>query len=401
MPINFSRYVSLTPFDSSPTSIYLDAIDYARLALPEFQPRQGTPEDAILQAISYITGLNVSAINRLPDRLMAGLVGMMGIILDDGSKTIVDIKFTATTTDGATIPQGTVVRYDYEFLGERDAIYFETTEELIIAAVGNADPLPFDTVQAECLQIGQTIPLAAGTILDIETPTTDILEAEFESVVTYGTDQESETEYLTRAVNHLGSLSDSLAKASQVDSFIASGYGNIVSRSKTYDLTDPDGDLELGDPDAVGYVTIFVYGIGGFVSSEQKTDLLIDIQEKTVAGLEIGINNVNLVNLDVTATISYSTDYEAEVIAGNIKSVLASYFSPENYRFSEGIKLSEFYGVMSGVGGVVFAEDLSVTPQSATYATNDVAGNVEYVFKGSLPSISFDDVTLTLNSIIV
>ena len=56
---------------------------------------------------------------------------------------------------------------------------------------------------------------------------------------------------------------------------------------------------------------------------------------------------------------------------------------------------------MSGVGGVVFAEDLSVTPQSATYATNDVAGNVEYVFKGSLPSISFDDVTLTLNSIIV
>jgi hypothetical protein len=284
MPIDFSQYVSLTPFDSSPTEIYLDAIDYARLALPEFQPRQGTPEDAILQAISYISGLNIAAMNRLPDRLMAGIVGMMGIVLDEGSKTIADIKFTATTADGATIPQGTVVRYDYEFLGDRDAIYFETSEELIIPSVGEEEPLPSAVVEAECLQVGRTIPLAVETILEIETPTTDILQAELEVIVSYGTNPENEFEYLTRAVNHLASLSSSLAKGSQVNSFIQAGYGNIVSRSKTYDLTDPDGDLELGDPDEVGYVTIFVYGIGDFASPEQKTDLLIDIQEKTVAG---------------------------------------------------------------------------------------------------------------------
>jgi hypothetical protein len=238
MPINFSQYVSLVPFDSSPTAIYLDSIDYARLALPEFQPRQGTPEDAILQAVAYISGLNIGAINRLPDRLMAGLVGMMGVILDDGSKTVADIKFTASTTDGATIPQGTVVRYEYEFLGERDAIYFETSEELIIAAVGEEEPLPFDTVEALSLQIGQTIPLAVGTILEIETPTTDILQAELDLIVTAGTNPENENEYLTRSVNYLGSLSSSFAKASQVDSFIASGYGNIVSVSYTH-LTLP------------------------------------------------------------------------------------------------------------------------------------------------------------------
>jgi hypothetical protein len=190
-----------------------------------------------------------------------------------------------------------------------------------------------------------------------------------------------------------------LAKASQVNSFIASGYGNIVSRSKTYDLTDPDGALELSDPDEIGYVTIFVYGIGDFVSEEQKTDLLIDIQEKTVAGLEVGINNVNLVHLDISATVTYSTNYESLVIENNVKSALSSYFSPESYRFSEGIKLSEFYGVISSVPGVIYLEDLTVTPQSATYATNDGSGNVDYVYKGSLPAIAFDDIVLTLNSI--
>jgi uncharacterized phage protein gp47/JayE len=284
-------------------------------------------------------------------------------------------------------------------LGERDAIYFETTEELIISSVGEEEPLPYNTVEAECLQIGQTIPLAVGTILEIETPTTDILQAELELLVSYGANEENELEYLTRAVNHLASLSSSLAKASQVNSFIAAGYGNIVSRSRTYDLTDPDGDLELGDPDEVGYVTIFVYGIGDFVSTEQKTDLLIDIQEKTVAGLEVGINDVNLVGLEVSATVAYSTNYESLVISNNVKSALSAYFAPENYRFSEGIKLSEFYGVISSVVGVVYLEDLSVTPKSATYATNDVAGNIEYVFKGSLPSLAFDDIVLTLNSV--
>ena len=399
MPINFSEYISLTPFDSSPTAIYLDALDYARLALPEFQPRQGTPEDAILQAVAYISGLNIAAINRLPDRVMAGLVGMMGVVLDDGSKTIVDIKFTATTTDGATVPQGTVVRYEYEFLGERDAIYFETTEELTIDAVGEEEALPFDTVEAQSLDIGQTIPLAIGTLLEIETPTTEILQAEIDLIVTPGTDSESEIEYLTRSVNYLSSLSSSFAKASQIDSFIASGYRNLVSRSKTYDLTDPDGDLLLSDSDEVGFVTIFAYGIGDFVEEEQKTDLLISIQEKTVAGLEIGINNVNLVNLDISATVSYSTEYESLVIANNVKSALTSYFSPENYRFSNGIKLSEFYSVISGVRGVIYMDDLTVTPQSATYATNDAAGNIEYVYKGSLPSVSIDDIVLTLNSV--
>lgn len=399
MPINFSQYVSLVPFDSSPTAIYLDSIDYARVALPEFQPRQGTPEDAILQAVAYISGLNIGAINRLPDRLMAGLVGMMGVILDDGSKTVADIKFTASTTDGATIPQGTVVRYEYEFLGERDAIYFETSEELIIAAVGEEEPLPFDTVEALSLQIGQTIPLAIGTILEIETPTTDILQAELDLIVTAGTNPENENEYLTRSVNYLGSLSSSFAKASQVDSFIASGYGNIVSRSKTYDLTDPDGTLELSDPDEVGFVTVFVYGIGDVVSPEQKTDLLITIQERTVAGLEIGINDVNLVNLQVGAIVTYSAEYEPSVIENNIKSALSSYFSPENYRFTDGIKRSEFYGIISNVRGVVYLTGLTVGALSATYGVNDVDGNIEYIYKGSLPSIAFDDIVLTLDSV--
>lgn len=399
MPIDFSQYISLRPFDASPTAIYLDAIDYARIALPEFQPRQGTPEDAILQAVSYISSLNISAINRLPDRLMAGLVGMMGVSLDDGSKTVVDIQFTATTTDGATIPQGTVVRYDYEFLGERNSVYFETTEELTILAVDPEDALPSGVVEASCLVVGTTIPLANETQLEIETPTADILNCQLYGTVTEGTNPETEVEYLTRAVNFLSSLSSAFAKAEQVDSYIASNYGSTISRSKTYDLTNPNGDYLLSDPDEVGYVTLFVYGINDFATSEQKTDLLADIQGRSIAGLEIGIQDSNIIELEVSTSVTHTSDYESTVISSNIKSVLSSYFSPQNYRFSDGIKISEFYAAISRVSGILYLTGLSVSVKNPTLASIDVDGNVEYIYKGSLPYIALSDITVTTQSV--
>ena len=399
MPANFSEYINLRPFDVSPTAIYLDAIDYARVVLPEFQPRQGTPEDAILQAISYISSLNISAINRLPDRLMAGIVGIMGVELDEGSKTVIDVKFTCTTNSGTSIPQGTVVRYEYEFLGEKYSIYFETSAELIIAGNDEGDPLPFDNVFAESFNTGTIIPLQAGTFFDIETPTTDILYAELASVETVGANPETESEYLNRATSFLGSLSSTFVRANQVDSFIESDYQSTISRSKTYDLTNSDvsiGNLNIGSTDQVGYVTTFVYGIGDLATEAQKVDLLIDVQDRSVAGLEVDVVDVNIVSLAVTATISHSEDYESSVILSNIKSILTSNFSPKNYRFTEGIKQSEFFNVLSSVAGVFYITNLAVTVKAASAALATASSNnITFVKKGSLPSIALADITIT------
>lgn len=79
MPADFSEYVDLRPFDLNPGDIYLTSIDIARLTLPEFNLRVGTPEDAIFQAMAYMSALNIAAINRLPSRLMAGILLMMGV----------------------------------------------------------------------------------------------------------------------------------------------------------------------------------------------------------------------------------------------------------------------------------------------------------------------------------
>ena len=399
MPIDFSEYVYLVPFDVSPTAVYLDSIEYAKIALPEFQPRQGTPEDAILQAVSYISALNISAINRLPDRLMAGLVGMMGVEINDGTQAVIDVEFTCIDYDGTIVPQGTIVRYDYEFLGEQKSIYFETTEEGTIASVvyTGTEALPTVIVEARAIDVGATLPIPVGTVLEIDTPTSSIVSATVDDFVSNGTSPETTEQFLNRAVQFLGSLSSSFGRASQIDGYVLSTFASTVSRCKAYDLTNSASGLEWADADEPGYVTIFVYGINNTLTIDQKSDILIDVQNRTVAGLELEVRDANIVNIEVDIQVAYSSSYESTVVQENVETVLTNYFSAINYRFTEGIKLSEFYSIASSVPGVLYVQSLTVTPGAG--GTSDVDGNVLFSFKGSLPSLTIADTTVTLVSV--
>ena len=397
MPIDFSEYVYLVPFDVSPTSVYLDAIDYAKIVLPEFQPRQGTPEDAILQAVSYISALNISAINRLPDRLMAGLVGMMGVEIDDGEKAIIDVEFTCIDNFGTTIPQGTLLRHDYEFLGEQRSVYFQTNEEGIIAPVDPEDPLPTAIIEAEAIDVGVVLPIPDGTELTIDTPTSNIISAVLDTTVNSGTNPENENDYLSRAVAYLGSLSSSFAKASQIDGFVLSRFLSTTSRCRTFDLTNPVSGLQWDDENEPGYLTVFVYGINQQLTNDQKLDILIAVQERTVAGLSVSIEDVKLVDLTVMVEVAHSSDYDSDVIQENIENTLINYFSPTNYRFTQSMKLSEFYSVLSAIPGVIYINSLSVTPGDG--GGNDGDGNVDFDLKGSLPQIAINDITVGLTSL--
>lgn len=396
MPIDFSNYVYLVPYDVSPTSVYLDAIDYAKLSLPEFQPRQGTPEDAILQAVSYISALNMSAINRLPDRLMSGLVGMMGVEIDDGEKAIADVTFTAIDFEGTTVPQGTLVRYDYEFLGEQRSVYFQTVEEGVIDPVNPEDPLPTVTVEAEAIDVGVILPIQNNTELTIDTPTSNVISAVLDTLVNNGKNPETSDEFLTRAVAFLGSLSSSFARASQIEGYILSDFISTVSRCKVFDLTNVTDGLQWDDADAPGHVTIFTYGINQQLTEDQKLDILVSVQGRTVAGLDVAVEDVNLVSLEIELDVSHSSQYDSNVIEENVKNVLSTYFSPGNYRFTEAIKFSEFYSIVSAVPGVIYSENLTVTPGSG--GSSEVDG-IYFDLKGSLPSVAVADITLTLTSL--
>jgi uncharacterized phage protein gp47/JayE len=486
MPADFSEYVDLTPFDLSAGDIYRDAISMARLTLPEFNLRVGTPEDAIFQAASYISALNVAAINRLPDRLMAGILLMMGVQRQDGFPAEISVVFTADSYDGATIPLGTTVSFEATFEDEIQEYVFVTTEVGEIQPVtspGPGDPFPTIEISAQCTNPGLIPIVSAGDDLTILTSGTSLLSAEVGSNFVNGIDPDTDSEYLARCVSYLNSLSSTLAKSTQVDSHVSSTYPGVVYKTKTYDLTN--GDENLGDisvyrsaspsyyggngtlvqinfpedhqfivgdkiyvqglnstlnspstaltslytvtqttatsikfslgysasaavatssaaviaaDDQPGYATVFVYGNNENISSADKTKILIDLTNKSVAGLSYKIRDPEIVTLEISAEVVLSEDYDQEPLQETIKYAIVDYLSPLGFPYSEDrVRQTSIISLIASVPGVLYVKSVTVTPTGDGWLPQ-IDSDAQFAYKGSLPSIAIDDISITFTT---
>jgi hypothetical protein len=324
MPADFSQYVDLTIYDKEPGDMYLEAIEMARLTLPEFSLRTGTVEDAIFQAMAWIGWVNATSVNRIPDRLMAGILSMMGVTINLSSSAQMNITVTADSYEGATIPVGTVFGYTSIFEDEVIEYVFMTVEALEIAADESpapGDPFPSGVVLAECITPGVIPSITPATPLTLLTPSTSIISAESSSGVSTsgaplayfqnGVNNETSSGFLSRAVSYLSSLSSTLVKASQVDSFVANTYSGLVGRVRTYDLTD--GDPDTGD--IATSKTKTITNVSRVVSPSQIATVTIGSNHQFQAGDRVDISGLtnttyNGVGIELTSvsatTISYA-----------------------------------------------------------------------------------------------
>ena len=101
-----SQYVDLTLFDLSTQQIFLDALRYARIALPEFQPIEGSIETVLLEAMAIEVQDLVTAINRLPNGMLQALLGLIGLPRRDAIPATGLVKITSSRTTESDVPVG-------------------------------------------------------------------------------------------------------------------------------------------------------------------------------------------------------------------------------------------------------------------------------------------------------
>jgi hypothetical protein len=229
---NFSEYIDLTINNKSITEVYDASVQYAQTALPEFNPRVGTIENALLEAVAHATGSLITTINTLPDGLMEGLLKLMGFSRVEATSSTATVSIVLSINTGSTIAAGTVFSYNvFDAEGVLTQYLYETTTDLTIASGSTTGTA---AVVASTASAYPDIPV--GTELTVVSSTPFILTVTITSVATVGTDTETDTEYFDRAVTFLGSLSSSIATASQLTNYIAVNYPT-VSRFKVFDLT--------------------------------------------------------------------------------------------------------------------------------------------------------------------
>ena len=228
---DFSNYIDLTINDLQPGDIYDAAVEYARTAMPEFAPRAGTIEDAVIQATSYIAGATVGAINRLPDGLMEGILKFMDILRNEATFGSASIEFTLGSA-GETVPAGTIAVYETTDGDVRVQYPFELTSEV------TADAGETTVVGIATSQVAGILPsIPSGTTFILSQPSAIVLSATTTGSITQGNRPETQAEYFSRATSKLESLSSVLTTAFQVENYILTTYPE-VHRCKVYDLTE-------------------------------------------------------------------------------------------------------------------------------------------------------------------
>lgn len=385
MPVNFNQFVDLRLFDVTPAQIYFDAQEVARAVIPDFDLRQGTLEDALFQGMAYMSALNIGALNRLPNSLMMGVANILGAPADEGSRATVDIEITAMTTDGASIPAGTLFAFQVTINDDVLSYTYSTDSLLTIDPVDPEDPLPSGTVSATCLTLGVVPSLVSGDELVVLSSTPDIYSATCGGNFSNGTNEETTDEFLNRFVRYMAGLSAAKATAPQLENYLSSAYPETIKRVKIYDLTDSDGLLEVDEADSPGYVTIFAYGPNRMLTSSEKTTITTDVVNKTIAGINIGIVDPPLLDFVVTAELLYDNAYESTDIEQSAITSIVEQFSTLNVQYiEEKLRYNDVLLALINTQGVRHVASLSVQTEKIGAITDAVAsgGDVTYTSSG-------------------
>ena len=306
---NFSEYIDLTINNKTTETVYDDAVEYAQISLPEFSPRVGTIENALLEAMSHSTASLIAMINALPDGLMEGLLNLMGFTRIEATASTGTVLIELSINTGATIASGTVFSYDvYDSNNVLTQYLYETVSDLTITSGNTTGSV---SVIASNPSVYPDIPLNSNLTVVSSTPY--ILAVTLTVLASVGTDTETDTEYFNRAVTYLGSLSSAITTASQLTNYIAVNYPT-VSRYKVYDLTQAKENDIVNAVLASNVVTL---------TSRYAHNFSVG-NSVIVAGIENDIVNAVLTSNVVTLTSSYAHGFsvgDSVIVAGMANAV--------------------------------------------------------------------------------
>jgi uncharacterized phage protein gp47/JayE len=401
MAADFSPYVNMRLYDKQPSDIYLNSLELAQMNIPQFELRVGTVEDAIFQAMAYMTSLSVTHINALPNRLMEGILSMMGIPRLQGSNATAVVDVELATYSGTTITEGTTFVHETSIFGEITQTYYQVFGAVTIADVVQdpeavpATPLPTAAVQIMAMEVGSVPTIVEGDSLTIINLNSQISSVIAGADFVQGEDAEGDGEYLARGVTSLSALSDALVTANQIEKYIASTYP-AVKRVKAYDLTDSDLDSGVGGATAPGYTTAYVYGNNTDINILERLQILKDVNDKTSAGLAVRITPSRIVSASITASVEFSNAYSVASASTAIKTALKSYINPLYFPYTEtSIRANSIVGLLSKLPSVLYVSDIQIS--SNDMDVEAVTGNLVFQQKGDLPSLADAAISLTIN----
>ena len=315
--------------------------------LPEWDPRQGTVEMALIDSLSVLTGLQVAAIEVMQDNIVEQLVGLRGITRDQGIPAHGRVRFTVTgSAPVQEIPAGTMLRYTVPSTGESfdlvtvDSVAIITSEQLT------------GDVSVEATEVGDTPNgTPVGITLDVVDSLPFVESAVIAETLTGGAGVESDESFRSRAsagLSRFTATALTLPEHFQSEALTRPGVG----RALVLNNTTPGSSTSTP-----GHVTVAVADPAGEpLAPSLVTDLSDHLTGMALASLTIHVAGPSYTSVDVQATVTAAPGVAPEVVQVAVQEAVARYLNPAVWDWSPVVgqyALAAVVGAAPGVRSVV------------------------------------------------
>ena len=349
-----------TPLDERyPEEIGTAAVEALQALLPDWLPRNASPEVIYLEALALAVAEIVNAGNETIAAIEEDILSRFyQVSRRPGSAATGQITVTFDTTVTTTIPAGTgFALADY-------GIEVATTADVNVTASTTA-VLDVSTTEATTLING----VGAGAAVDVLDVIPNILSVAVTGAFAGGADPEDDTAYVARARNRLARVTNSLVVADHFTAYVLED-GRAVNA-----LCIPAWDgVSTGTigTDA-GDVTVVTYGRGGTLSAGDKTDLAAAMQAITYAGATVHVTDAAVTTVAVTTTVKAAPGYSAAEAQAAAEDAIRGFLNPETWPIGDDVIVGALQAAITDTPAVDYIVSMSAPSGTTTIAANAVA----------------------------
>lgn len=181
------------------------------------------------------------------------------------------------------------------------------------------------------------------------------------------------------------------AITSNTFSYLNTG-GNVSSTS--------DAGTVTRGKEVVGHIATYVYGLGGFVGTEQKEIIKLAVAEAAIGGLTVNVENMEILPLSIAGSVVLDAAYDREPLEQIVENTIVEYLSPAGFpTYESTVRRNFIIGLISQIPGVKYVESLTVSGTTADGWLTQIGSDLEPAHKGWAPSLDPTDITLTYVSV--
>ena len=343
-----------------PEELAAAAVSALQAALPDWLPRNASPELIFIEAVSLAVADIVNAGNATIGAVEEDILSnFYQVARRPGSAAGGQITVTFDSSVTTTIPAGTgFALTDY-------GIEVATVADVSVTASSTA-VLDVFTTEATTLVNG----VGAGAALDVLDVIPNVLSVAVTSAFAGGADPEDDTAYTARARNRLARVTNSLVVADHFSAYVLED-GRAVNA-----LCIPawDGVSTASIGTDAGEVTVVTYGRGGPLSAGDKTDLEDAMAAITYAGATVHVIDATVVSVNVTVTVVPAPGYSASEAQAAAEDAATTFLNPETWTIGATVIVGALEAAIVDTAAVDYISVTTAPASDVTIAADEVAG---------------------------